>query len=515
MELDPKASKSSKPKARRENLEPLLDHKDMDKKTAFSIEVLEPVVRKESKKTTQYVAALTATIGGFIAGNILAWSSPAGPKLMDGEYGFPVTEDDMSWVGGIMAIGAIIGCIITGLTVDVFGRKNLMLFLVAPTTIGWCAIIWAESVFILCCGRFLLGAACGSFSIVCPMYTGEIGENSIRGTLGTYFQLQIVIGILFVYLIGSILNTFWMSITCAVIPLVYAGLMGLMPESPTFHFKKGEVENAKMSLQWFRGPEYDINGEIKEMLDIIDRDEREKVPLAIAIRSKAAKKGFVIGLGIMFFQQFSGINAVIFYTTQIFQSAGSTIPPDLCTIMTGVVSVISCYIATVIVDKLGRRLLLLTSGTVMALCCGVLGGYFYMLKHSMDVSNIGWLPIACVCGFNIAFSLGFGPIPWMLVGEIFSSQIKGTASSIACLFNWACVFMVTKFFSVIAEMFGSYSTFWFFTAMLVTAIAFTFFVVPETKGKSFEQIQSELSGENESQSEASTVSAYPSKDLKY
>lgn len=201
-----------------------------------------------------------------------------------------------------------------------------------------------------------------------------------------------------------------------------------------------------------------------------------------------------ISLLLMFFQQFSGINAVIFYTAPIFQSAGSTMDPAVCSIVVGVVQVVMTLASSVLIDKAGRRILLLQSSFIMGACLIVLGVYFKMQNDKVDVSNIGWLPLASVVLFIISFSLGFGPIPWMMMGELCAPDIKGLASALAVMFNWTLVFLVTKSFGTMQELLGSDWTFWFFGAWMMVCTVYVFIKVPETKGKTNAQIQAILGG---------------------
>ncbi|XP_018901427.2 LOW QUALITY PROTEIN: facilitated trehalose transporter Tret1 [Bemisia tabaci] len=461
-----------------------------------SILTFEPGV---AKVLPQYLATIIVTIGGFICGTIIAWSSPAAVKLENCEDGFPVDENDMSWIGGIMPIGAILGCILTALVVDILGRKNTMIVVVLPCTIGWSLIVWADSVLMLCLGRFILGTTCGSFTIICPMYTAEICQKEVRGTLGTIFQLQVVSGILFLYILGSFLSLFHLSLICMVLPTVYLVFICMIPESPVYHLKLGRIDEAKQSLQSLRGPNYNILTELVDLSALVDSSsETEVIPFSIAIRSPAAVKGLIIGLGVMFFQQFSGVNAVIFYAASIFKDAGSSFSYNVSSIIVGSVCVAFTYLSTLIIDKLGRRVLLLFSSVVMTGCTCGLGVYFYALSHNYDMSHVQIFPILSVCGFIVAFSLGFGPIPYMLISEIFSPQIKGTASSIVCLFNWVCCFLVTKYFCILSTRFGSDVTFGAFSFLSFLGIFFVYFVIPETKGKSMEEIQSHLAGSDDS-----------------
>ncbi|XP_050430728.1 facilitated trehalose transporter Tret1-like isoform X2 [Adelges cooleyi] len=450
-----------------------------------------------NQKWTQYLAALIATIGGFIAGTTLGWTAPAGPMLQKGQYPFSVTNEDIAWIGAFMPLGAMLGCPVTAWLVDKLGRKNMMLMLVAPCLIGWGMIIWAESVMWICMGRLLSGFAGGAYSIIVPLYTSELAEKEIRGTLGTYFQLQIVSGILFTYIVGSYLNVFGLSIACAVIPVIYVCLMILMPETPIFHLMKGNVDKARLSLRYFRGPYGLVDQELSNMQDSLAKTERERVPIMEAFQTTPAKRGLFIGLGVMLLQQFTGCNAVIFYATFIFNEAGSAMPPNTSTIIVGIMSVLATYVSTLIVDRLGRKILLLCSAIMMGICTALIGVFFYLKDFNYDVSSIGFIPLVSLCVFIVLFSLGFGPIPWMLIGEIFPAQIKGTACSVACLFNWFFAFLVTKFFSSLVATIHIYNTFWLFTLFSIFGVFFVITFVPETKGRTMDEIQEMLGASND------------------
>jgi SP family facilitated glucose transporter-like MFS transporter 8 len=178
----------------------------------------------------------------------------------------------------------------------------------------------------------------------------------------------------------------------------------------------------------------------------------------------------------------------------LFQSAGSTLEPSTATIIVGVIQTVATFISTLVVDRLGRRILLLISDFVMAICTLLLGIYFYLKNEGHDTDNLGWLPLTSVCLFIVTFSLGYGPIPWMMVGELFAPHIKGFASSLSCVLNWILAFVVTRFYSNLADSFSIQATFWIFAVISAIGTAFVFFVVPETKGKTLDQIQKELGG---------------------
>jgi len=167
--------------------------------------------------------------------------------------------------------------------------------------------------------------------------------------------------------------------------------------------------------------------------------------------------------------------------------------------------VVATYSSTLLVDKAGRRILLLLSSTVMAVCLTTLGLCFHLQSQGNDVSSISWLPLASVATFIIVFSMGFGPIPWMMLGELFPSNVVGIASAVSAAFNWILAFAVTKSFQNLLDVLGSRVTFWLFAVMCIAGTIFTAVLVPETKGKALEEIQLQLSGKTNSERELEPV----------
>lgn len=226
----------------------------------------------------------------------------------------------------------------------------------------------------------------------------------------------------------------------------------------------------------------------------VDDAARQSAGILSMLTNRGPRMSLIIGLGLMLFQQFSGINAVIFYTNDIFQSAGSNIPAVIATIIVGVVQTIATYISSILVDKAGRRILLLQSCVIMGICLIVLGVYFKMQFDGYQVASLGWLPLLCMVLFIISFSMGLGPIPWMMMAELYPVEFRGGATGFTVIVNWVLVFIVTLCFPIMKTAIGIYSCFWFFTVFMLLCVFFVFFLIPETKGKTVSQIQAILAG---------------------
>jgi SP family facilitated glucose transporter-like MFS transporter 8 len=275
------------------------------------------LMETKTRRFPQYVAGLSAACGAFCAGTILGWSSPIGPRLLDEQQYFPITPDEWSWIAAIYNVGCGISSIFIGYCMDIFGRKWTMIYLSIPFVIGWCMLIWAQNFLMMLIGRFILGVAGGAFYISVPQYTSEIAEKEIRGILGSFLQLLISLGVLFVYIIGAYLSVFTTNVICGLCPIIFAIIFINMPETPLFYVMKNDEAKAIKSLKWLRGKDFNETAEIAELSENL-KNNQEKVPFLQAIKEKSSINALIIGCGLLFFRHMSCIIPILFYATTIF-----------------------------------------------------------------------------------------------------------------------------------------------------------------------------------------------------
>lgn len=430
-------------------------------------------------------------------GASMGWSAPVESKLtLDNDYGFPVSSDQFGWISSLLTLGATVVCIPIGFVIDVFGRKPTMLALIPPYMVAWLLMIFANSVIMLYIGRFILGVCGGAFCVTASMYTTEISTISTRGMLGSFFQLNTVSGLLYGYIVGGYLELLIINILCAILPLIFAAVHFFMPESPVYLAMKNRTEDAKKSLHWLRGQDCDISEELNEILEETTKGaDEEKESIFVALRRPITLKGLSIAIMLQVLQQWTGINAIMFYSTSIFEEVGSSLEGRVCTILIGATQVIITVVAALIIDKAGRRILLLISSFFMAITTCLMGVYFYLKENDpATAESIGWLPITSILVFIVFFSIGFGPVPWLIMAELFTEDVKSVAGSIAGTSNWFSAFLVTLLFPILKNSIGSAATFWIFAGIAVLAFVYCLIFVPETKGKSLAEIQHILAG---------------------
>ncbi|XP_049880708.1 facilitated trehalose transporter Tret1-2 homolog [Pectinophora gossypiella] len=446
----------------------------------------------------QYIIAGVANIAIASTGYSMGWTSPVNPKLGNltlSPLPEPITSDQGSWIGSLLTVGAIFGPFIAGFLAPRIGRKWGLMSCSIPLFIGWILIAAATNVGLIYAGRIFWGVAVGMLFTISPMYCAEIATDDSRGALGSFLQAFITLGFLLIYGIGPFVSYSVIAYVGVAFVAVFTVSFFFMPESPIYYLSKNNREAAGECLAKIRGKSRaGVEAELSLMAADIQAS-MEKTASISDIFKGGNFKAFYISCALVFFQQFSGINAVLFYMTNIFEAAGSDLDASIATIIIGAVQVVASLITPFVVDRLGRRLLLLVSSCGTAIGLGLLGMYFLLDEvNKPAASNLGFLPILSLVLFIVTYCWGLGPLPWAVMSELFPIEVKAKASPIATAFCWVLSFLVTRFFEPIANATGMYTAFWIFGVCCVCAFFFTLFLVPETKGKSFQEIQDMLAG---------------------
>ncbi|CAH0405429.1 unnamed protein product [Chilo suppressalis] len=440
---------------------------------------------------TQILAAFAVSMGSLIVGFSSGYTSPTGKQM---SADLQLTPEGSSWVGGLLPLAALVGSIGGGSLIGYLGRRRAISATAVPFFIGWMLIANASNVAMVYAGRALCGICIGIGTLAFPVYLGETLQPEVRGALGLLPTAFGNTGILLAYVVGKYLNWSNLAYLGAALPVPFFLLMLLTPETPCWYMTKGRMEDARKSLQWLRGKNVDIEKELRDLTRNQVESEHVRGNIFGQLFSKKYLPAIGISLGLMIFQQLSGINAIIFYAEEIFLMAGSSIDKNLSSIIIGIVNFISTFIATVLIDRLGRKMLLYISCVSMIVTMVTLGAYCYLNDSGVDVKNLGWLPLACLVIYVLGFSVGFGPVPWLMLGEILPSKIRGVAAAMATTTNWTCAFIVTKTFKNVSIALKMYGAMWLFTIICFIGLLFVIFFVPETRGISLEEIEKKLTG---------------------
>ncbi|KAJ8384276.1 hypothetical protein AAFF_G00207370 [Aldrovandia affinis] len=395
----------------------------------------------------------------------------------------------------IFSVGGIFGSFSVGLFVNRFGRRNSMLManvlaFISAILMGFSKL--AGSFEMLIIGRFVVGLYSGLSTGFVPMYVGEIAPTALRGALGTLHQLGIVVGILMAQVFGmdSIMGSpsLWpVLLGFTVIPaLLQCAILPFCPESPRFLLiNRNEENKAKSVLKKLRGVT-DVSADMQEMKEESRQMMREKkVTIPELFRSPTYRQPIFIAIMLQLSQQLSGINAIFYYSTNIFETAGVS-QPVYATIGTGVVNTAFTVVSLFVVERAGRRSLHLIGLMGMAGSAVLMTIATALLTHD-KLEWMSYVSIVAIFAFVAFFEIGPGPIPWFIVAELFSQGPRPAAFAVAGFSNWTANFIVGMAFPYVAELCGPY-VFIIFTVLLLAFFVFTYFLVPETKGRTFDEI---------------------------
>ncbi|KAJ8006060.1 hypothetical protein DPEC_G00124340 [Dallia pectoralis] len=487
----------------------LLDAEDGEDETGVRSE--QDVYLDKVKNGKLFLASFAAVLGPLSFGFVLGYSSPTIPELSHtSDSRLRLDDEQASWFGSIVTIGAAIGGLLGGWMVDKTGRKLSLMFCAIPYIFGFTVIIAAQNVWMLYLGRVLTGLASGITSLVVPLYLSEMAHERVRGTVGSCVQLMVVTGIMGAYIAGLIVDWRWLAICCSIPPTLMMMIMCFMPETPRFLLSRGKRREAVEALRFLRGPNAPVEWECARIEEASD-DTGARLGMA-DLKDPGVYKPLGVGIMLMLFQQLTGINAIMFYAQTIFEEAHFK-NSDIATVVVAATQVVFTAVAALVMDRAGRKLLLILSGVAMCLSTAAFGVYFKLSTETHGNSSglgivdghfaqdsadhLSWLALASMGVFITGFALGWGPIPWLVMSEIFPSRVKGFASSVCVLTNWGSAFLITKTFQNLMNLLSSAGTFWFFSVCCALNIVFTIVFVPETKGQTLEQIQARFKGTTE------------------
>lgn len=436
-------------------------------------------------------ATLVASVGGLLFGYDTA--------VISGAIGFMRTYYHLSdlmtgWVASCALLGCIIGAVYSGTLSDRIGRKKVLMLSGLLFTISSIGTSLAPNLWIFVVFRMIGGMGIGIASMLSPMYISEMAPAAIRGRLISIFQLGIVSGILVIYFVNAYIagihNESWNISTgwrwmfgSGIIPaIIFILLLFTVPESPRWLAGQKRETEALAILEIINDPttarlELDsIKGALKE----------EKSLSFSALKEPKLKRALAIGIFLAIFSQITGINAIMYYAPEIFKATGvGSNSAFMQTVLVGIINVLFTFVAIRYVDTWGRKKLLLLGISGMAICLFIIGFAFFNEQK-------GYLILIAILGYIACFAMSLGPLAFVVIAEIFPTKARATAMSVATFFLWSAVFLVSQTFPVLVGIIGNAFTFWLYMAIAITALLFVWKKVPETKGKTLEEIHNSL-----------------------
>lgn len=465
---------------------------------------------KETKKQPHYItfilllSVFTIASGSFHYGfNLSVTNTPQHAISNDGHIEgcespnfykpcIPMSKIEYTIFASIFLFGALFSSLIAGVVSDSLGRKSSLMITNIFFISGAVLISLFSNKYFLFAGRLINGIGVGFSSVIIPAYLSEISPSHLRGAFGSVHQLMLIVGISS----SSILAIFlsfrpgW-RILFAVPPLVFSTLQLIIlpfcPDSPRWMASKGWIESATQTLTSLRGCE--VQEEVDGLMGPSTEPFSIKETLKKIFRVQMIKP-VLIALCLHVSQQFSGINVVIFYSTKVFRESGVS-NPALASGITGIDFFIATIVALLIVEKLGRKKLLLMSLITCALSYTGLAVCNILIANNIAKTYMSYLAIVFVLIYIAGYSIGLGPIPWVMLSEIFPYNVKGLFYGIITAINWTCKLFITFTFPLSNSLIKEYS-FFPYAIYLYFAVVVSIFLVPETKGKSIEQLSKEL-----------------------
>ncbi|KAF7383438.1 hypothetical protein HZH66_012788 [Vespula vulgaris] len=486
-----------------------------------------------SKRTRwrQWLASISATLSMVAVGTVYGWTTTSLSKLMSKDSDAPmrITEDESSWIVSLTVIGSMIGPFLGAYLADRYGRKRCLLFSSGFYIAGWTIVFFATSVSALYAARVILGIGVGVSYTTNPMYVSEVADVNIRGALGTLIAVNVFTGSLLTCSIGPWISYRTLVVVLLIIPIVFILTFIWFPESPHFLAARGRKAEASRSLAFFKGirDRDEARRELELALQagsnedsrdnkIVADDRINKVVSSSTSSSVTNGKeenglktvlnkvklmllptnsrALCIILGLIAAQQLSGNFSTIQYLEVLFNRASVGIDSNIATILVLAVGLVSGACSTATVEGAGRRPLLIFSTLGSSITLAILAIYLMLDAKKFNVSSANFLPVVVVILFQVAFQIGLGTLPNALIGELFPTEVKGIAGAIVTVFDGVLGFAVSKLYQVIGDILGAYAVYYFFSASCLLAFFMVTFLLPETKGRTFREIQRLLAG---------------------
>lgn len=447
---------------------------------------MEPTKNRSNVLPISVVAATGGLLFGFDTGVI----SGALPFMK--EY-WKLPDSSLEWVTTTVLIGAVIGAISSGKLSDYLGRKKMIIINAIIFAIGAVGCTYASDINFLMVMRVIIGIAIGITSYVVPMYIAEIAPTRRRGAMVTLNQLMITIGILVSYITDYLLGNDanlqswrWMFFVGLFPALILLIGMFFLPETPRWLISKNRWAEGEAVLSKVEDPDL-----IQQTLTDLKRDiELDKNQTGSSeILKPWLRPALIITVGIFFFQQFSGVNTIIYYSPIIFKMAGivSNTESILPAIIIGTVNVLACFLSVILLDKVGRRKLYMIGIWGMIPSLALLGICFHF-KEALGASLPIFAVLSIVC-YIIFIAISLAPLGWLLISEVFPLNVRGIGMSIGSLSHWAFNAIVAFTFFKLVNAFGVSQTFFFYSAICLAGMFWGRYYIPETKGKSLEEIE--------------------------
>lgn len=443
----------------------------------------------------QLLAAISGTLSCISDGMQYGWTAPVIPKLLDKDSPVKITENQAEWLETILMLGACCGLPLTMYLVDKIGRKGSLIGSSSTTLVSWIIIAFAPSVEYIYVARFFAGIAGDTAFVAAPMYIAEMADQKIRGFLSSIIYLMMLTGVLLVYCVAPFVPIWVPCIIGICFNAITLLTFPFMPDSPYYLLYKDKPDEAQKSLARLR-PNVNIDKEIKEIAAAVNRQRSEKGRPQDLILVKSNRTALIIMVWLNGSQHMSSISVMLMNMHSILEEAGAEhIAPSTAAIIFSAIMFCAAMSASLAIDNFGRRVLLVTSGIFAGLSLAVIAVYFTLKNLGFEVLHVSWIvPLAVMC-YAAAFKFGIGLVPIVLTAELFPARMKaiGMTISDACYVGFSVISL--QIYHQLKNSLGIHVPFYIFACWCFCTVIFTLLFIPETKGKTLDEIQFLLKGE--------------------
>ncbi|XP_046739474.1 facilitated trehalose transporter Tret1-2 homolog [Diprion similis] len=451
------------------------------------------ISRLENFLWLQWFAAMTALLMSITVGLMVGWTSPYLLRLTAEDSEIPITPDEASWVASLLNLGRFLGAFVGGVCVEYLGSKQTLTALGIPLIVAWICIMVADSVAWLYVARILGGMSLGMSFSSCPLYLGEVSSPTIRGTVVTLAMS----GFAFGTTIGNAMGVYLpMNVFAyiSIVPSIFFVLIFLwIPQSPHYLVRTGKLEQAEKSMARYN-PGANSKLEVKYLKDfVVARDDMSFMDRMREMNVPQNRQAMIISIMLFFFMQFSGTNSFVYYMEITLTDAGITfVAPATLVITLGVLGIAAGWVSVFIADKFRRKALMIFSSAGISVSMAAFGTHFALLDSGFDPEMLQWLPVTASVLFVLFISMGLIPVPNMILSEIFAPNIKSVAACFASVSIGLFSFTATRTFQPLMTVIGESGVFWLHSFLMVLSVVFAAIWMPETKGKTLQEIQDNL-----------------------
>nr|XP_023024848.1 facilitated trehalose transporter Tret1-like isoform X1 [Leptinotarsa decemlineata] len=446
----------------------------------------------------QVFVSFTVNMIALTDGMAGGWTAPMIPYFLSEKSHIKMTRNAADWLETSMLIGALVGLPNTFYLVRKFGRRKSLMFALSTVIVCWILIAVGDRVEYLYVARFFSGAGLNMAFVAVPMYISEISHKNIRGFLSSIGYVMMLVGVLIMYSVGPFLAYF-------VSPVIAISLLGIelvvcifLPESPYYLLTLNRYEDARISSSRFRDNPAEVEVELKDMIEAIEAERNEnQSSIKDLFLVNSYRKSLIIMIVLNTAQQLSSFEVILMNIHEILESAGSIyIESSTAAIIFSAIMLVASCLAALLMDNLGRKFLLILSSVLTGISLSSLGTFLNLKLLGFNVDSVSWIPVVSVMMYAAVFKFGLGIVPSVLCAEIFSPKIKAFGLTAADGVYVASSVVALQLFLQLKETVGIHWPFYIFSCCSFLTSLFVAMFVPETKGKTFEEIRMILEGKS-------------------